>query len=66
MLPTQLMTFNTPSGAGALDVAFFIREMIESYPKMQPQLLEQLRDSFAQLQARITIVVTTLTGRCKG
>ena len=46
------------SRAGALDVAFFIREMIESYPAMHGQLLEQLRDSFAQLQS--TRVCTTV------
>ena len=39
-------------------MAFFIREMIESYPAMHSQLLEQLRDSFAQLQS--TRVCTTV------
>jgi coatomer subunit beta len=39
-------------------VAFFIREMISSYPKMHATLLEQLRDSFYQLQS--TRVCTTV------
>ena len=46
------------AAAGALDVAFFIREMIESYPKMHANLLEQLRDTFHQLQS--TRVCTTV------
>jgi hypothetical protein len=44
--------------AGALDVAFFIREMVESYPKMHASLLEQLRDTFHALQS--TRVCTTV------
>lgn len=44
--------------AGALDVAFFVREMIQSYPKMHASLLEQLRDTFTQLQsARVCTTV---------
>lgn len=45
-------------GAGALDVAFFIREMVESYPRMHTSLLAELRDTFNQLQS--TRVCTTV------
>ena len=44
--------------AGALDVAFFVREMIASYPEMHTSLLEQLRGSFYQLHS--TRVCTTV------
>jgi hypothetical protein len=39
-------------------VAFFVREMIQSYPNMHSSLLTQLRDTFHQLQsARVCTTV---------
>ena len=37
--------------AGALDVAVFVREMMEMHPAMHQSLLQQLRITFPQLQS---------------
>jgi hypothetical protein len=42
---------NHAACSGALDVAVFVREMMEMHPSMHQSLLQQLRVAFPQLQS---------------
>jgi len=36
--------------ASALDVIFFVREIVETNDKLRPSILERLRDTFSQIR----------------